>query len=171
MNFQVNAQLVPTSRLHSRWGSSHLVTHACSTTKNLERNLRHYPLEFHTLLFLHSFDVNVAAALYKLSVLGAKKKLVASPFIPQELCLKYGLSHQPCDSKLHLLIASPNLVQNRSPNSSFQQRGLHNLDTTNIANERMACARSGPKNKTRPMATESEGQLELRRVPPTQNTI
>lgn len=99
------------------------------------------------------------------------KKIVASPFIPQELCLKYGLSHQPCDSKLHLLIASPNLVQNRSPNSSFHQRGLHNWDTTNIANERMACARSGPKNKTRPMATESEGQLELRRVLPTQSTL
>ena len=112
---------------------------------------------------LHSFNVNVAAAIYKLSVLGSKK-LVASSFIHQELCLKYGLSHQPCDSKLHLLIASPKLVQKRSPNSSFQQRDLHNSDTTNIANERMACARSGPKNKTRPMATESEGQLELRRV-------
>ena len=85
--------------------------------------------------------------------------------------LKYGLSRQPRDSKRHLLIASPNLVQNKSSNSSFQQRGLYNLDTTNIANERMACARSGPKNKTRPMATETEGQLELRRVLAIANCI
>ena len=120
---------------------------------------------------LHSFNVNVAAAIYKLSVLGANKKHVAPPFIPQELCPKYGFRYQPCDPKLNLLIASPNLVQNRPPNSSFQQRGLHNWDRTNIANERMPCARSGPKNKTRPMATESKGKLGLRRVLAIANCI
>ena len=52
-------------------------------------------------------------------------------------------------------------MQSRKPNSSFQQRGLHNWDTTNIANESTACIRPGPKIKNRPMATESEGRLEF----------
>ena len=43
---------------------------------------------------------------------------------------------------------------------------FHNWVTTSIANERIACIRIGPKIKTRPMATEMEGRLELPTVCP-----
>ena len=45
-------------------------------------------------------------------------------------------------------------MQSGTPHSFFHQHNLHNWVTASIANERIACTRSGPKIKTRLMTTE-----------------